>query len=112
MYTCICYSYNYKQQAFNLTMRRTAFQGRAAWMGGCGGGGGGSGDVAGSSLCCHTTLGCAMSARRWPVMRPLEAGTDPVRPPAGSHACNTHTSRCQCSAGYQLEWIALLNFIP
>lgn len=72
-------------------MRRTAFQGRAAWVEGCGGGGEGSGDDAGSSLCCHTTLGCAVSARRWPVMRPMEAETDPARPPAGSHACNTHT---------------------
>lgn len=86
-------------------MRRTVFQGRAAWMGGCDGGGGGgegSGDVARSSLCCHTTLGCAVSARRWPVTRPSEAETDPARPPAGSHACNTHTKRCQCLAGYQL----------
>lgn len=72
-------------------MRRTAFQGRAAWVEGCGGGGEGSGDDAGSSLCCHTTLGCAVSARRWPAMRPMEAETDPARPPAGSHACNTHT---------------------
>ena len=89
-------------QALNLTMRRTVFQGRAAWMGGCGGGGEGSGDVARSSLCCYTTLGCAVSARRWPVMRPSEAETDPARPPAGSHACNTHTNRCQCLAGYPL----------
>ena len=75
---------------FNLTMRRTAFQDKAAWVGEYGGDGGGSGVVSGSSLCCHTTLGCAVSARRWPVMRPTEAGTGPARPLASSHACNTH----------------------
>lgn len=77
-------------------------------MGGCGGDGEGSGDVAGSSLCCHTTLGFAVSAQRWPAMRPLEAEMDPARPPAGSHVCNTHQ---QVSVSDRVPSGALLNFI-